>query len=110
MIKQISQAVADVGTVFEQTKLDRISKMRAAREHLVPLVNRANDKEVKDRGKEKALNRALGVVEGLFLAGLLTKDEDFDWRHWCEGDHHQPKLEDEVRPSEPPDFDDSIPF
>ena len=105
MIKQVGEAIDDVSKALEQTKLERIEKMRTARERLVPLVDKANDKEVKDRGREKALNRALGVVEGLFLAGLLTADEEFDWRHWCDGDHHLPKLEDES-----PDFDDAVPF
>ena len=110
MIKQVGEALDDVKKGFEQAKLDRISKMRTAREQLAPWVDRANDKEVKDRGREKSLNRALGIVEGLFLAGLLTKKEEFDWRCWCEGYHHQPKLEDEILPPEPPSFDDAIPF
>jgi len=110
MIRKISEAVDEVSAAFEQTRLDRIEKMRVARERLVPLVSRANDKEVKNRGREKALNRALGVVEGLFLAGLLTKDEERDWEAWCEGYFYRPKLEDEVQPPELSDSNDDIPF
>lgn len=109
-MKQVSEAIDDVMKSVDQAKLDRIAKMRIAREQLAPLVNRANDKEVKDRGREKALNRALGIVQGLFLAGLISKGEENDWRHWCDGYLHQPELEDEVQPPESPAFDDVVPF